>query len=182
MRETSSTDGHGWQWLKRGELKRESESFLCQLKNRLCKLMPSNTQFIRQVILDYEDFMTTLEPMCTGCCVKNIAYNTVTSGTHTQILARTHQNQSREIMNIKSFGISIFKQIMSYSPGYQTQFVSTSKRVSDYCLCNSWGPKYSHQITQKNDKYLVLIIELQKVWNVKVVVIPVVISAPRENR
>ena len=51
--------------------------------------MPSNTQFIRQVILDYEDFMTTLEPMCTGCCVKNIAYNTVTSGTHTDTRAHT---------------------------------------------------------------------------------------------
>ena len=35
---------------------------------------------------------------------------------------------------------------------------------------------------EKIDKYQVLIIELQKVWNVKVVVIPVVIGAVRENR
>ena len=55
MRETRSTDGNRWQWLKRGELKRETESLLCQLKNRLCELMPSNTQFIRQAILHYED-------------------------------------------------------------------------------------------------------------------------------
>ena len=35
---------------------------------------------------------------------------------------------------------------------------------------------------KKIDKYQVLITELQKVWNVKVVVIPVVIGALRENR
>ena len=35
---------------------------------------------------------------------------------------------------------------------------------------------------EKIDKYQVLIIELQKVWNVKVVVIPVVIGALGENR
>ena len=45
---------------------------------------------------------------------------------HTHV--RTHHNQSREITNIKSFGISLFKQIKSQSPGYQTQFVLTSKR------------------------------------------------------
>ena len=28
---------------------------LCQLKNRLCELIPSNTQFIRQAILHYVD-------------------------------------------------------------------------------------------------------------------------------
>ena len=35
---------------------------------------------------------------------------------------------------------------------------------------------------EKIDKYQVLIIELQKVWNVKVVVIPVAIGALGENR
>ena len=35
---------------------------------------------------------------------------------------------------------------------------------------------------EKIDKYQVLIIELQKVWNVKVVVIPVVIGDLGENR
>ena len=35
---------------------------------------------------------------------------------------------------------------------------------------------------EKIDKYQVLITELQKVWNVKVVVISVVIGALRENR
>ena len=46
--------------------------------------------------------------------------------THTHV--RTHHNHSREITNIKFFGISLFKQIKSQIPGYQTQFVSTSKR------------------------------------------------------
>ena len=55
LRATKSNDGNRWQSLKRGELKRETESLLCQLKNRLCELMPSNTQFIRQAILHYEN-------------------------------------------------------------------------------------------------------------------------------
>ena len=37
--------------------------------------------------------------------------------THTHTHTRTHHNQSREVTNIKSFGISIFKQIKSQSPG-----------------------------------------------------------------
>ena len=56
MREARSTDdGNRWQWLKQGEVKQETENLLCQLKNRLCELMPSNTQFIIQAIHHYED-------------------------------------------------------------------------------------------------------------------------------
>ena len=56
MRQRGSTDdGNRWQWLKQGELKRETESPLCHLKNRLCELMPSKTQFIRKAILRYVD-------------------------------------------------------------------------------------------------------------------------------
>ena len=58
MRETGSTDDENrWQWLKQGKLKRETESFLCQLKNRLCELIQSNIQCIRQAILYYVDFV-----------------------------------------------------------------------------------------------------------------------------
>ena len=51
LRETRSTGRNRWQWLKRGELKRETADLLCQLKNKLGELMPPNTQFIRQAIL-----------------------------------------------------------------------------------------------------------------------------------
>ena len=58
MRETGSTDDENrWQWLKQGRLKRDTESFLCQLKNRLCELIQSNIQCIRQAILYYVDFV-----------------------------------------------------------------------------------------------------------------------------
>ena len=141
LTETRSTDGNRWQWLKRGEHKREAESLLCQLNNRLCELIPSNTQFIRQAIFQYEDSamkrqsITHIVRACSilaksqyrkrhdnvgtylhwllckkhhlQCSDKRYTH----TSTHTHV--RTHHNQSREITNIKSFGISLFKQIKS---------------------------------------------------------------------
>ena len=53
LRETESTDdGNRLEWLKREKLKK---AFCVQFKNRLCELMSSNTQLIRQAILHYVD-------------------------------------------------------------------------------------------------------------------------------
>ena len=63
------------------------------------------------------------------------------------------------------------------------QFVSTSKieyQIIDFAIFGDRNMVIKEQ--EKIDKYQVLIIELQKVWNVKVVVIPVVIGALGENR
>ena len=62
-----------------------------------------------------ENVITRLGPVgtCTGCCARSISYNTVTSVTN------TNHYLSRK-MKIKSFGISIFKQIKLYSTGDQT--------------------------------------------------------------
>ena len=116
---------------------------------------------------------------------KSITYNAVSSGTHTstQTHLRTNHNQPREITTIKSIGISLFKQIKSQRPGYQTQFVSTSKRECQIIAFAIPGDQNIAIKQQKKiGKYQVLIIELQKVWKVKVVVIPVVIGAVGENR
>ena len=109
----------------------KQKAFCVQLKNRLCKLMSSNTQFIRQAIIHYvdsvmkrqkvehtlsvrvqswlkvniENAMTRLGSTYTGCCVRSITYNAMASG------MLKNQNQFRKMMNIKSFGISIFKQV-----------------------------------------------------------------------
>ena len=121
-------DGNGW---NEGNSSVKQKAFCVQLKKRLCELVPSNTQLIRQGVLHYvdsimkrqkvwhklwvrvqfwlkvnlENAITRLGPTCTGCCVRNITYNAVASGTY------THHNQSRKKANIKSFGISIFKEI-----------------------------------------------------------------------
>ena len=61
--------------------------------------------------------------------------------------------------------------------------MSTSKiecQIIDFAISGDRNIVITEQ--EKIDKYQVLIIELQKVWNVKVVVIPVVIGAVRENR
>ena len=116
--------------------------------------------------------MTRLGPMSTGCCVRSIAHNAVTCGPH------TNHNQTRKMTNIKPFGISIFKQVKSQRTGDQTYFVSTSKRecqIIDFGIPGDQNIAIKEQ--EKIDQYQELRIELQKVWNVKVVVIPVVIGA-----
>ena len=61
--------------------------------------------------------------------------------------------------------------------------MSTSKiecQIIDFAISGDRNIVIKEQ--EKIDKYQVLIIELQKVWNVKVVVTPVVIGALGENR
>ena len=40
--------------------------------------------------VNIENPMTRLGPTCSGCCVRSIAYNTVTSGTNTHTHTHTH--------------------------------------------------------------------------------------------
>ena len=61
--------------------------------------------------------------------------------------------------------------------------MSTSKiecHIIDFAISGDRNIVITEQ--EKIDKYQVLIIELQKAWNVKVVVIPVVTGALGENR
>ena len=61
--------------------------------------------------------------------------------------------------------------------------MSTSKtecQIIDFAISGDRNIVIKEQ--EKIDKYQVLIIELQKVWNIKEVVIPVVIGALGENR
>ena len=99
-----------------------------------------------------ESTMTTLGPTCTGCCVRKITYNAVTSGTHTHAHTHTHTPQlvqgSNEYNILWDFNIQTDKVIESRLP--DRVCINKQKRVSDYCLCNPWGPKYSYQITEKN--------------------------------
>ena len=91
--------------------------------------------------------MTTLGPTCTACCVRNITYNAVTSGTH------THPHTPQSVLGnskykiLWDFIIQTDKVIESRLP--DTICINEQKRVPDYCLCNPWRPKYSYQITEK---------------------------------
>ena len=61
--------------------------------------------------------------------------------------------------------------------------MSTSKiecQIIDFAISGDRNIAIKEQ--EKIDKYHVIIIELQKVWNVKVVVLPVVIGALRDSR
>ena len=74
------------------------------------------------------------------------------TNTHTQARTRTHPPQSVQENNeykiIWDFNVQTVKVIDSRLP--DTVCINKQKRVSDYRLCNSWEPKYSYQITEKN--------------------------------
>ena len=71
---------------------------------------------------------------------------------HIHTHACTHTPQSAQGNNeykiLWDFIIQTDKVIESRLP--DTICINKQKRVSDYCLCNPWGPKYSYQITEKN--------------------------------
>ena len=95
----------------------------------LCRLCNVKTDSITHIVSacsilaksQYRNAITRFEHACAGCCVRSITYNALTSGkhthththtnTHTHTHTHTHHNQSSKMTNIKSFGISIFKQI-----------------------------------------------------------------------
>ena len=88
--------------------------------------------------------MTRLGPTCTGCCIRNITYNAVISGTHTP--QSVHENDDCKIL--WDFNIQADKVIEHRRPDIVC--INKQKRVSDYWLCYSWWPKYSHQRTGKS--------------------------------
>ena len=140
--------------------------------------MPSNTQFIRQAILHYEDSVMkrqSITHIVRACsilaksqyrkrhdnvgtylhwllCKKHHLQCSDKRYTHIHTHARTHTPQSvqgnNEYKILWDFIIQTDKVIESRLP--DTVCINKQKRVSDYCLCNPWGPKYSYQITEKN--------------------------------
>ena len=67
LRETESTsDGNRWQCLKRGELKRETESLLCETQE----------QALRDNTIKYSIVTTCDTATCRFCNVKKEKYNT----------------------------------------------------------------------------------------------------------
>ena len=114
--------------------------------------------------VNIENAMTRLRPTCACCWVRNITFNAVTNGTNTHTHTHTHTQTHTH----------------THTHTNHNQFVSTSKieyQIIDFAI---FGDR--NIVIKEQDKYQVLIIELQKVWNVKVVVIPVVIGALGENR
>ena len=117
MRERESTDDRNrWEWLKRGKRKSETEILLCAAQEQalrvnaikytidktsgtpLCRLCNVKTDSITHIVSacsilaksQYRNAITRLEHACTGCCVRSITYNAVTSGKHTHTNTHTH--------------------------------------------------------------------------------------------
>ena len=120
--------------------------------------MQSNTKFITQAILHYVDSVMkrqNITHIMSACSIlvkrqyrkchekvetyvhlflrknhhfqcSNKWYKHTRARTHAH--THTNHNQSREMTNIKSFGISIFKQIKLQMLGHQTQLVQQAKQ------------------------------------------------------
>ena len=115
---------------------------------------------------------TRLGPTYTGCCVRSVTYNAVTSCTHQP--QSVQENDEYKILWY--FNIQTDKVTQHRRP--DTVCINKQKRdcqIIDFAIPGDQNIAIKEQ--EKADKYQELRIELQKVWNVKVVVIPVVIGA-----
>ena len=120
-----------------------------------------------------ENAMTRLGSMCTGCCVKSIIYNAVTKGTHTHTHQSIHKNGVYKIL--WDFNIQTDKAIEHRHQGIVC--INKQKRQNQIIHVAIPGGQNKAKL-KKIDKYQDLRIELQKVLNVKVVIILVVTGAP----
>ena len=131
MRETESTDDvNRWEWLKREELKPEIESLLCAAKEQalrvnaikysfdktydppLCGLCNEKTESITHIvsvrsILAKSQYRKHHDKV--GTYVHWFLCNKYHFKCSDKWYTHLHQNQSRKMTNIKSFGISMFK-------------------------------------------------------------------------
>ena len=109
--------------------------------------------------------MTRLGPTCTGCRVRSINYNAVTRGTHPHAPQSVQENDGNKIL--WDFNIKKNKVIEHRRP--DTVFINKQRRESQI-------NDFSIPGDQNVAKYQDVRTELQKVWNVNVVVMPVVIG------
>ena len=151
LRETENTDDRNRrEWLKRGELRRETESLLCVAQE----------QALRVNAIKNSIYKTSDTPLCRLCNEKTESMTHIVSacsilaksqyrkrhdkvGTYVHWLlckkyhlqcsdkwyTYTHHNQSWKMTNIRSLRISLFKQIR-YRAHATRQFLSTSKKQS----------------------------------------------------
>ena len=122
--------------------------------------------------VNIENGITRLGPTYTGCCVRNITYNTVTSGAHTPQSVQ----KCGKYKILWDFSIQTDKVIEHRPP----DIICINKQKAECQIIDFAIPGDQNIAIKEQEKIYKcqdLRIELQKVWNVKVMVIPVVIGA-----
>ena len=129
--------------------------------------------------VNIENAMARLGPSCTDCCVRSIIYNAVVhKQTHTPTHPHTHTHTPQSVQEndeykiLWDFNVQTDKVIEHRRPG----IVCINKQMRE-CQIIDFAIPGDQNIAIKAVKYQDLRIELKKVWNVKVVVILVVIGA-----
>ena len=117
--------------------------------------------------------MTGLGRWTTWNCVRNWNLTILPNG------IRTNKNLSKRIQNKKLSWILRCKQIISYRRDDQTEWwftkIKGTCQIVDYPILADHWMKIKEN--KKRVKYLNLARELKKLWNLKVMVLPIVIGA-----
>ena len=131
MRETESTDDvNRWEWLKREELKPEIESLLCAAQEQALRVNAIKYSFDKTyypplcgLCNEKTESITHIASVCSILAksqdrkhhdkVETYVHWFLCNKYHFKYsdkwYTHLHQNQSRKMTNIKSFGISVFK-------------------------------------------------------------------------
>ena len=196
MRETESTDdGNRWEWLKRGELKREIGSLLCAaqeqaLRVNVIKYLNDKTNDTLLCRLYNEKTHTVSACSTLAKSQYRKRHNKVGTYVHWLLCKNYHLQCSGKLYIHASQPVqenSEYKILWDFN-------IQTDKVIEHrppYLVCINKQKRECHNIKfaipvdqnivmkewEKIDKYQDLRIELQKIWNVKVVVIPIVTGA-----
>ena len=188
-----------WQWLQRGELKKETEGMIMAAQDQALR-----TRYIQRAIDG-----TNISPKCRKCNEKEETINHITS--ECPALAQTqykkrhdtvaravhwslckkyqipccnkwyeHQPQAvTENENAKllwDFGIRTDRVIQAHRPDL-TLVDKKNNKVSLIDVAIPWDSRVEQKEREKRDKYQDLRIELRRLWDKPVEIIPIIIGA-----
>ena len=188
-----------WQWLQRGELKKETEGMIMAAQDQALR-----TRYIQRAIDG-----TNISPKCRKCNDKDETINHITSEcsalAQTQYkkrhdtVARTvhwslckkyqmpcsnkwyeHQPESvTENENAKllwDYGIRTDRVIQAHRPDL-TLVDKTNNKVSLIDVAVPWDSRVLLKEQEKRDKYQDLRVEVRRLWNMPVEIVPIIIGA-----
>ena len=200
LRETKDlASSDTWQWLQRGELKKETEGMIMAAQDQALR-----TRYIQRAIDG-----ANISPKCRKCHDKNETINHITSECSAlaqsqykkrhDTVARTvhwslckkyqmpcsnkwyeHQPESvTENENAKllwDYSIRTDRVIQAHRPDL-TLVDKTSNKVSLIDVAVPWDSRVLLKEQEKRDKYQDLRIEVRRLWNMPVEIVPIIIGA-----
>ena len=177
-----------WTWLRKGNFKRETESFLIAAQNNTIRTNHTidKIQQNRKCRL-CGDRDETIISECSKLAQKEYKtrHDWVGKVIHSEMCKKSkfdHTNKwymhnAAAVTHTNSFGTLTYKQVTKSRPEDQILQKSIKNRT---CKIVNFPVPADHKIklkeSEKQDKYLDLASELKKLWNMKATIIPIVIG------